>query len=449
VAIMAEAERRRNGNGKSSTLATAYFGAGRRPPQRMIVESAHDPHAGCCHLDEVDMRATGSSHAARVVVLIARLQTPAAHETIRELAGCLKAMSGDQGMTTDRRGSPCAVAHGSAMLPLVEVADYNLQLRDEAGFIGDRASKGVFRALIDDWRKPLRRLGHDPFGDEPSTALDKQRLDDLLCEGDPEAAGVVQGAIEGFAHELAEVLRRFLNIDRWRNTERLVLGGGFSGNRIGQLAIGRASLLLKAQGIATEVAIICHDPDEAGLIGAVHLVPAAMFRDGDAVLAVDIGGTNIRAGIVALERELAPHFSKARVWKFKLWRHGEQGVGREDTVARLIAMLRQLSSEADAAGLRLAPYIGVGCPGRIAPDGSISNGAQNLPGNWEGSDFNLPATLHDAIPKIGAADTVIVMHNDAVVQGLSELPRMRDVATWAAFTVGTGLGNALFTNRGG
>jgi hypothetical protein len=335
------------------------------------------------------------------------------------------------------------------MLPLAEVVDYNLQLRDEAGFIGDRASKGVFRALIDNWRKPLRRLGHDPFGDEPSTALDKKRLDDLLCEGDPEAAGVVQGAIEGFAHELAGGLHRFLGLDRWRDAARLVIGGGFSGNRIGQLAIGRASLLLKADGIATEVAVISHDPDEAGLLGAVRLVPAAMFRDGDAILAVDIGGTNIRAGILALEREQAPDFSKARVWKFELWRHGEEKVGREDAVARLIAMLRELSSEADAAGLRLAPYIGIGCPGRIAPDGSISNGAQNLPGNWEGSDFNLPAKLHDAIPRIGAVETVIVMHNDAVVQGLSELPRMRDVATWAAFTVGTGLGNALFTNRAG
>ena len=35
------------------------------------------------------------------------------------------------------------------------------------------------------------------------------------------------------------------------------------------------------------------------------------------------------------------------------------------------------------------------------------------------------------------------MHNDAVVQGLSEAPFMRDVETWAAFTIGTGLGNAL------
>jgi len=39
------------------------------------------------------------------------------------------------------------------------------------------------------------------------------------------------------------------------------------------------------------------------------------------------------------------------------------------------------------------------------------------------------------------------MHNDAVVRGLSEASSMRDVDTWAAFTIGTGLGNALYKNR--
>ena len=36
------------------------------------------------------------------------------------------------------------------------------------------------------------------------------------------------------------------------------------------------------------------------------------------------------------------------------------------------------------------------------------------------------------------------MQNDAVVQGLSQAPSMRDVRKWAALTIGTGLGNASF-----
>jgi hypothetical protein len=39
------------------------------------------------------------------------------------------------------------------------------------------------------------------------------------------------------------------------------------------------------------------------------------------------------------------------------------------------------------------------------------------------------------------------MHNDAVAQGLSEVPAMQDVEKWGIFTIGTGLGNALFVNR--
>jgi hypothetical protein len=37
------------------------------------------------------------------------------------------------------------------------------------------------------------------------------------------------------------------------------------------------------------------------------------------------------------------------------------------------------------------------------------------------------------------------MHNDAVVQGLSEIPYMRDAEHWGVLTIG--LGNARFTNR--
>jgi hypothetical protein len=41
----------------------------------------------------------------------------------------------------------------------------------------------------------------------------------------------------------------------------------------------------------------------------------------------------------------------------------------------------------------------------------------------------------------------VLMHNDGVVQGLSEAPFMQDVEHWGVLTIGTGLGNARFTNR--
>jgi hypothetical protein len=42
---------------------------------------------------------------------------------------------------------------------------------------------------------------------------------------------------------------------------------------------------------------------------------------------------------------------------------------------------------------------------------------------------------------------VVVLHNDAVIQGLSQVPFMQDVMHWGVLTIGTGLGNACFTNR--
>ena len=110
-------------------------------------------------------------------------------------------------------------------------------------------------------------------------------------------------------------------------------------------------------------------------------------------------------------------------------------------------MLEALIARAAKEGLRLAPFIGIGCPGVIEPDGTIDRGAQNLPGNWESTRFNLPALIRERIPTIGKHETAVIMHNDAVVQGLSQTPFMQDVKHWAVLTVGTGLGNASFENK--
>jgi hypothetical protein len=348
---------------------------------------------------------------------------------------------------TDVSIQPALATHGADRLPKVLVDSYNEELKDDEGFIGDRASKGAFRAIIENWRKPLRELGEDPFGDEPSDAISKTKLDTLLSSGDPEAAGIVQGAIEDFAQELALVTRRFLKLKAWRDTQRIIIGGGFRASRVGELAIGRAAVILKAEKVKIDIGMIRHDPDEAGLIGALQLAPSWMFQAHDAILAVDIGGTNIRAGVVRLNLKRAADLSKADVWKFELWRHGDEKLNREDAVEGLVDMIERLIARAAKECLRLAPFIGIGCPGKIEPSGAIDRGAQNLPGNWESSRFNLPGTVHKAIAKIGEFETSILMHNDAVVQGLSEVPFQGDVTHWGIFTIGTGLGNARFTNR--
>jgi hypothetical protein len=343
--------------------------------------------------------------------------------------------------------APALSAHGAKVLPSVIVDNYNLELRDQQGFVGDRASRGTFREILDKWRKPLRKVGADPLGDKATENISKKQLDVLLAEGDPEIAGLIHSAIEEFAGELAGVIRRFLKTPSWKDTEAIVLGGGFRASRVGELAIGRTEVMLKSEGVPIELELIRNHPDEAGLIGAVHLMPSWMLEGFDGIAAIDIGGTNIRTGIVETNLKKSADLAKAKVWKSELWRHGEEDTKRDEAVARMAEMLRDLIAGSSKEKMSLAPVIGIGCPGLIREDGSIETGAQNLPGNWESSRFNLPVSLQAAIPEIGKHETTVVMHNDAIVQGLSELPVMCAYERWGALTIGTGLGNARFTTR--
>ena len=351
-------------------------------------------------------------------------------------------------MATDELVKTTGIAHhGAGRLPSVDVDSFNIEMKDEEGFLGDRASKGAFRKILDRWRKPLRKTGEDPFGKEPSENISKKTLDAMLVGDDTEASAVVHSAIEDFAQELAYVTRRFLKTKAWAKTERIVVGGGFRDSRLGELAIARTDIILKSEDFKVDMVPIRFHPDDAGLIGTLHLAPSWIFEAHDAILAVDIGGTNIRCGVVETRWKKAKDLSKASVWKSELWRHADDESTREGAVKRLTKMLKGLIAEAEKQGFKLAPFIGIACPGVINPDGSIEKGAQNLPGNWESSKFNLPASLIEGIPEIGEHDTAILMHNDGVVQGLSEVPFMQDVDRWGVLTIGTGLGNARFTNR--
>jgi predicted NBD/HSP70 family sugar kinase len=337
--------------------------------------------------------------------------------------------------------------HGASRLPSVEVDSFNVELKDDEGFLGDRASKGAFREILDGLRKPLKKNGDDPLGKKATDEIPKSDLDAVLVGDDVAAAALVHGAIEEFARELAYVTGRFLKTKAWADTERIVVGGGFRQSRVGEIAIARTDIILKAEDFDVDLVPIRFHPDDAGLIGTLHLAPSWIFEGHDSILAVDIGGTNIRCGVVETRWKKTPDLSKATVWKSELWRHADDEPTREGAVKRLVKMLKELIASAEGEGLKLAPFIGIACPGVIDADGSIEKGAQNLPGNWESSKFNLPASLVEAIPQIGDHDTAVLMHNDGVVQGLSEVPFMQDVDRWGVLTIGTGLGNARFTNR--
>ena len=112
-------------------------------------------------------------------------------------------------------------------------------------FIGDKASNGAFRKILEEVREALRASGEDPLGDKESNEISKKKLDELLAKGDAEAAAVVQSAIEGFAQQLAGVIKRLLRLKAWRDTGLIVVGGGFRASRVGELAVARGGYSLE------------------------------------------------------------------------------------------------------------------------------------------------------------------------------------------------------------
>src|SRR6516165_959417 len=117
-------------------------------------------------------------------------------------------------------------AHGAERLPSVDVDSFNVELKDEDGFIGDRASKGAFRKILEDLRKPFKKNGDDPLGNKSAEIISKSALDEALSGEDVMAAALVHGAIEEFAAELAYVTSRFLKTKAWADTQCIVVGGG-------------------------------------------------------------------------------------------------------------------------------------------------------------------------------------------------------------------------------
>jgi len=210
------------------------------------------------------------------------------------------------------------------------------------------------------------------------------------------------------------VTRRFLKTKAWDKTEAIIVGGGFRQSRIGELAIARADIILKADDLKVKLIPIRFHPDEAALIGCAHLAPSWIFEAHDSILAVDIGGTNIRCGVVETRQKKAPDLSKVGVWKSELWRHADDEPTREGAVKKLATMLKGLLKEARprATSSRRSSA----CPARRDRRRRLHREGRAEPaGNWEAAS----STCRRAWWRrsgIGDHDTAVLMHNDGVVQ---------------------------------
>jgi hypothetical protein len=334
--------------------------------------------------------------------------------------------------------------HGLASLSSLDVDSYNLDVRDDGEILNHRLRRAAFSEIVDKLNKDHDGLlaGRDAAG------LRRKDLEAALKSGDKLKVELVKTAIDAFANEMAYVISRFLKTREWKGVQRIVIGGGFRKGKIGKQCFAKASQILASDGAKVELVPIRHDPDDAGVLGGIHLLPAWMVKGHDAMLCADIGGTNLRVGVVSLKFSKAADLSRAEVVERDIWRHAEDDPRRTETVATLVRMARRLIRQAQQRGNDLVPAMAIACPGVIDHDGSILSGGVNLPGgNWESERFNLVAAVGKQIGRIGDHPAEILLHNDAVVQGLSQRPWMNDVRRWGVMTIGTGLGNACFTNK--
>lgn len=93
-----------------------------------------------------------------------------------------------------------------------------------------------------------------------------------------------------------------------------------------------------------------------------------------------------------------------------------------------------------------APIMHSSCIPAVARLAEMTRSLVQL-GDGQEDEFNLVSALRDRLPRIDGHDPTILIHNDAVVRGVSELPKMGDVSRWGVLTIGTGLGNARIINR--
>jgi hypothetical protein len=337
--------------------------------------------------------------------------------------------------------------HGAELLDAVRVTSYNLELRAGGSFVGDRGSKSAFIERLERGRIAARKRGRDPLGELDSNELSKRDIVAMIEHGPRDAAQLLEGAIDEEADALADIVGQFRRHTVWRDIRRIFVGGGFGEGKLGAMIVARTRRVLARRG--TRVSIVptsARDADHAGLLGAPHLVPAWMLGCSNAMLAVDLGGRNVRCGIVAFTAR-GGRLRHVRVEEMQLWRHADTDASRDAIVDRIVGMLRQLAHRAAREKHNLAPLVGIGCPGRIECDGHIENGAQNLPGRWQARGFRLSSRVRDRLGTIGGQRCVVIMHNDAVLQGLGELPRLEGPGAWGVLTIGTGLGNATFERR--
>ena len=214
------------------------------------------------------------------------------------------------------------LGHGIQNLPAVTVDTYNEELRDEEGFVGDRASGRAFRAILDDWARTCLELA----GRRSVRRHTNQRHLEIQARqgvgGQRHGRSGTRshrhrGVRPRARHRSAQVpaSRRLARHRAHRDRRRFE----FKPSLPSRDGPGRRSCL-RAKALPLNCARSEIIRMKRVCSARYSSRRAGCWRGHDAIIAVDIGGTNLRVGIVELRMKKGD-VSKAAVWKLQQWRH--------------------------------------------------------------------------------------------------------------------------------
>ena len=144
----------------------------------------------------------------------------------------------------------------------------------------------------------------------------------------------------------------------------------------------------------------------------------------------DLGGTNLRAGIVDPQSRKVSHMVSTPA----LAREGHNAV-----MARMGALINQIIAE---SGLPKTEFggIGIGVPGMLDLGRGLTLFLPNLPGTWP------EVPLRDTIVEYTGLPTMILNDVRSITYGEWRFGAGRGVDTMACFAIGTGVGGGLVIN---
>jgi glucokinase len=145
----------------------------------------------------------------------------------------------------------------------------------------------------------------------------------------------------------------------------------------------------------------------------------------------DLGGTNIKAGLVDLENGQVLYSDSCPT---------DAHQGHQAVMTRMADFLQELISDCGVKRSKIAG-LGVSAPGVLNLSEGKTRFLPNLPGQWR--DVPLAGTLSKAL------DLPVALLNDvrAITYGEFQYGAGRDVERLACFAIGTGIGGGLVINR--